>query len=190
MSQLQLFNPKLICLAGGIGSGKSEVARHLEKKYGFAREPFSKPLKQMLHAFGLTKEHTDGVLKNKPCDILGGKTPRHAMQTLGTEWGRDQITSNIWVRHWAARVLAHRKSNTHVVEEGTRFINEIKACRALGGALIYICRANGNKEADAHVSEQGDLMHEANYVIQNTKDIPALHKEIEDIMRFMGVKPL
>ena len=43
----------------------------------------------MLYQLGLGEAHIEGALKEVPCELLGGKTPRYAMQTLGTEWGRD-----------------------------------------------------------------------------------------------------
>lgn len=55
---------------------------------------FADGIKAMLRAFyrmsGLDEEtierKIEGDLKEKPCEVLGGQTPRHALQTLGTEW--------------------------------------------------------------------------------------------------------
>jgi hypothetical protein len=46
---------------------------------------FAGPLKSMCMALGLTEAHIEGHLKEVPCELLCGQTPRHAMQTLGTE---------------------------------------------------------------------------------------------------------
>ena len=40
---------------------------------------------------GMIRRMIDGDLKEAPTPLFEGRTPRHAMQTLGTEWGRDRI---------------------------------------------------------------------------------------------------
>ncbi len=47
-----------------------------------------------------TEDKIEGSLKAKPCSLLAGKTPRHAMQTLGTEWGRNCIGDGFWINLW------------------------------------------------------------------------------------------
>jgi hypothetical protein len=107
----------------------------------------------MLRAIGLDDRHIEGDLKEKPCDLLAGQTPRHAMQTLGTEWGRQCIAPDLWValcRREIALCLAQGES---VVVDDVRFENEAAVIRALGGCVLSIDRAeNADK---SHVSEAG-----------------------------------
>lgn len=160
---------KIIGLVGPAGCGKSSAAVGLSllKDSGFVRRRFAGPLKGMLLALGLTKEHTDGALKETPCDLLGGKTPRWAMQTLGTEWGRQLITEDLWIRAW--RVSLPEGSN--VVIDDCRFPNEEKAIRELGGKIIRINRP-GFVHTVAHESEAHEL--EADAVIMNDTTIEDL----------------
>lgn len=125
---------KVIGLVGRMGSGKSTVANYLTEQYGFKLVKFADPLKDMLRAVGIGEEEIEGHLKNEPCDLLMGKTPRFAMQTLGTQWGRESIHPQLWVRLWLERAGRHNM----VVCDDCRFPNEATTIRENGGKLIRI----------------------------------------------------
>lgn len=146
------MQPKLIVLAGVAGAGKSTIAAELVK-HGYQVVKFAGPLKAMIRALGLTDAEIEGDLKEKPCALLGGQTPRHAMQTLGTEWGRGLIHPDLWVAAWqhaAQRVLA---AGGHVVVDDCRFANELAAAMALGGVAVRLVRDGAGTAA--HASEVG-----------------------------------
>lgn len=144
-----MTKPHLIALVGLAGSGKSTVAKHLTANHGYRVEKFAAPLKDMLRAFGLTDAHIEGDLKEVPCDLLGGRTPRYAMQTLGTEWGRDLIHPSLWPNAWMARARSGL-----VVTDDCRFENEAEAVRRLGGMIVRVVRPSLGNVAD-HASESG-----------------------------------
>ena len=116
-----------IALCGPAGAGKSTVAAFLEREAGCTRHRFAKPLKDMLRAIGLTEREIEGDLKEVPCPALMGRTPRHALVTLGTEWGRDLIHPDLWVNAWHRTLPAG-----NVVTEDLRFRNEWAAASAAG----------------------------------------------------------
>src|ERR1700735_2758688 len=138
----------IIGLTGYKRSGKTEVYRMLNEAVGTAvgsgaiRRRFAQSLKDMLKAVGLEDEHGDGKLKELPCDLLGGQTPRWAMQTLGTEWGRNLIHPNLWVIFWIASTSAVVKAAPWhcVVADDVRFPNEVDAVHSLGGQVWRISR--------------------------------------------------
>lgn len=142
----------IIAFSGLAGSGKSTAAAHLVEARGFARVRFAGPLKAMMAALGLTPAQIDGAEKETPCDLLGGKTPRHAMQTIGTEWGRDLIAPDLWIRAWQAAV-ERLPAGQPVVVDDCRFPNEAAAIRAAGGALVRIIRPGAGSGAAGHSSE-------------------------------------
>lgn len=146
----------IIAFTGLAGSGKSTAAMHLVEHRGFARVRFAGPLKAMMAALGCTPEEIDGDRKEVPCDLLGGRTPRHAMQTLGTEWGRDMIASDLWIRAWQAAV-AKVPAGQPIVVDDCRFPNEADAVRAAGGALIRVVRPGAGAGAAGHSSEGYNL---------------------------------
>lgn len=126
-------------LAGRKSSGKSAVCNRLVAEYGAVKSSFADPLKKMLRTIGLTDDQLWGALKETPDhDTLLGQTPRHAMQTLGTEWGRKLISPDLWARLWLKLEAVERP--TFMVIEDVRFDNEVAAIRQLGGIVIGIER--------------------------------------------------
>ena len=132
---------KIIGITGLSGSGKSTIADILVRDFGFVRVKMAGPLKSMLRAIGLADAEIEGELKNKPCALLGGITPRHAMQTLGTEWGRNCIHKNLWVDLWADDASSALDYGAPgVVCDDVRFANEGDAVRRIGGEIWGVSR--------------------------------------------------
>lgn len=162
----------IVGITGLMGSGKTTAARRLIDVHGFTRHRMAGPLKAMLHCLGLDERHTDGDLKEVPCDLLGGQTPRHAMQTLGTEWGRGLISPDLWISAWRATL-----PEGHVVVDDIRFANEADAVRAAGGIVVRIDRPG--LSASEHESERLDFG--ADHVIANDGPLARLYHEVDRI---------
>ena len=143
---------RIIALSGLAGSGKSTVAACLAAKHGFVRVRFADPLKTMLRAIGLSDDEIEGDGKEKPSALLMGKTPRLAMQTLGTEWGRQIIGPDFWTGLWERTVCDVLDQGGKVVTEDCRFPNEAAAGRKLGGIIWRI--EHPGLLAGAHLSER------------------------------------
>jgi hypothetical protein len=129
----------IIGITGAAGAGKTTAAEELVQSQGFVRVRFAGPLKDMLRSLGLSVEEIDGPLKEQPCALLGGKTPRHAMITLGTEWGRYMIHTDLWINAWKQRVVS-LPEDAKVVCDDVRFPNEVQTIRSMGGRIIHINR--------------------------------------------------
>lgn len=132
--------PRIIALVGNVGAGKSTVAQHLIEQHGYKLVKFAGPLKNMLRAIGLDDEEIEGSRKEVPCDLLCGKTPRHAMVTLGTEWGRDLIGPEFWTGLWMEETAAHLNAGQVVVVDDCRFPNEYEAVKKMRGVAWHIVR--------------------------------------------------
>lgn len=144
---------KLIGLSGRAGSGKTTAADSLVA-VGWMRVKMAGPLKDMLRAIGLTDDHVEGHLKEVPCDLLMGQTPRHAMITLGTEWGRKQINPDLWASVAGERIRLALVAGKRVVVDDIRFENEATVIRRLGGTVVMIRRdavTQINHESEAGV---------------------------------------
>lgn len=144
----------LIGLAGLAGSGKDTLAAVLVEA-GWTHLKFTTVLKDMLrlllsavlHDAAQVERMVDGDLKAVPTPVLGGRTPRHAMQTLGTEWGRQLISPDFWVKLIEYEARHHRK----VVISDVRFPNEVDMIHRLNGEVALIDR--GLSPRDTHASE-------------------------------------
>lgn len=166
----------LIAFTGLAGSGKSTAALHLVNVHGFERIRFAGPLKAMMAALGLTPEQIDGSEKETPCDLLDGRTPRYAMQTIGTEWGRDLIAPDLWIRAWQAALPA----TGNVVVDDCRFPNEARAVEAAGGLLVRIVRDGAGAGAAGHASEAHDLP--AYRIVCNNGTVTDLYRRIDALL--------
>lgn len=158
-----------MAITGFIGSGKDTAAEYLTQNYGFKAVKFADPIKDMMRSIGLTTEELeDRKLKEEPHPLLRGRTPRYAMQKLGTEWGRNLIADEFWTSLWATRCA----SKNLVVTADMRFFNEAAAVERNNGILIRIRRPDTDPPPEVwptlHASE---------------KDIPNLpvHYEIDNV---------
>ena len=143
---------EIVALVGAAGCGKSTVAEILQGM-GYHRLKFSQPLKDMLKAIGLTDECTEGKLKEVPCDLLSGQTPRYAMQTLGTEWARVIMAKDFWLNLWRTKAQQYDK----IVAEDCRFANEAALVKSMGGNLWRINRLGYDYNGHSSETEMEDL---------------------------------
>ncbi len=142
---------RLVGFCGPIGAGKTTAARLLVAQ-GFERVRLAEPLKNMLRALGLTESEIDGSDKEKPSDLLCGATPRWAMQSIGTEWGRQCLGADFWVRAWAKIADEKLARGVPVVVDDVRFSNEAQAIWDRDGLLIRVQRPG--LATGVHASEQ------------------------------------
>lgn len=145
--------PDVVAFTGQAGAGKSTATRFLVDELGYTLVKFAGPLKDMMRAIGLGEDQIEGEFKEAPTVYLCGHTPRHAMQTLGTEWGRKCIGDDFWVGIWASRVDTVLKQGGRVVVDDCRYPNEAVAIRKLGGDILEIVGRGGI--AGGHESERG-----------------------------------
>jgi hypothetical protein len=155
----------IVGFAGRIGSGKSTAAFEMCKVGGFQRVRFAGPLKKMMAALGLTTAQIDGNEKELPCELLCGKSPRQAMQTIGTEWGRNLVGGQLWVNAWKHAVM-RLPAHVRVVADDVRFANEAEAIREMGGVVVRIDREVTASSNSNHASEAFEF--DVDHVIANT----------------------
>lgn len=100
---------------------------------------------------------------------------RYLLQVLGTDWGRDRISPNLWVDLWKARAtqLCARDADVTVVADDVRFDNEAEAIQALGGYVVRIESSRGadrittNNGVQKHASEAGIDPELIDYTVNN-----------------------
>lgn len=179
------FRVRTIGICGPAGAGKSTAAERLVERWRFNRVRFAGPLKAMMLALGCSAEQVDGALKEVPSPLLCGRTPRQAMQWLGTEWGRDLIGRELWIEAWRSAVeaspgfwSADRGWDRLIVADDVRFANEAQAIRDRGGIVLRVERLGaGSTSGSEHASEKPDF--EPDRVILNDGSVPEFLMQID-----------
>lgn len=160
---------RLIGIAGQARSGKDTLASYmLDNLDGiWLRSSFADPIKDMLRAIGVDcSDDAKAVI-----DEYFGVTPRHMMQTLGTEWGRNLIDNDIWVK-----AFARLNAGMCVIVPDVRFENEAELVRQ-HGVLIHLTGRGGI--AGNHVSENPIGFKEGDIVIDNSRDLAWLYAQVD-----------
>lgn len=165
-------------------SGKTFTATVLSNQ-GFKPISFAEPLKRMacvfLNSFGYREDEAVRLVwvdKHKMIPEIGC-TGRHVLQRLGTEWGRQQIADDVWIRCWEARVM---RAPGDVVTDDVRFLNEAQAIKAAGGEMWKIVRPSAERNT-SHVSEGGlDDWDGFDVVIDNDGSLESFRRKIDAVI--------
>lgn len=164
----------LIGIAGHKQSGKTTLAEMLCQRLNLPHDSFAAPIRRAVaDILGISVDALE-VRKETPIKWLGGQTPRHLMQTLGTEWGRQMIDGELWVK-----ALIQRSGGSGAVVSDVRFPNEAEAIRNSGGKVIRLIRP-GFQTQDHHLSEvplPADLVDAE--IVNDGPAFELLHKALE-----------
>lgn len=173
----------IVGFAGRRRSGKDTAAQVLVQA-GFERVLFAGPLKNMIRCLlreqgvpdDVTEAMIEGHLKETPSPFLNGRSARHAMQTIGTEWGRELIDENLWVDATMRAARQHRR----VVITDCRFPNEVAAIKAAGGTVVRVTRPWTS--TDTHPSEALIDTLEVDHELVNDGTIGQLQDKVRDLL--------
>ena len=190
----------LIGVVGLIGSGKGTVSDRLEQKHNFRKDSFAKSLKDAVSSmFNWDREMLEGktdesrAWREKP-DVFWSKrfgkdvTPRWVLQYFGTEVMRQGMHDSIWIDSCMARY-----DGKPTVIADTRFENEIKIIREMGGSILLVKRGQdpdwftdyveGNVvPKNVHLSEYAWAKSEYDNLITNDGTLEELHLKIDNLV--------
>ena len=190
----------LIGVVGLIGSGKGTVSDRLEQKHNFRKDSFARSLKDAVSSmFNWDREMLEGkteqsrAWREKP-DVFWSKrfgkdvTPRWVLQYFGTEVMRQGMHDSIWIDSCMARY-----DGKPTVIADTRFENEIKIIREMGGSILLVKRGQdpdwftdyveGNVvPKNVHLSEYAWAKSEYDHLITNDGTLEDLHSKIDDLI--------
>lgn len=207
----------LISITGFIGSGKDTVANYLTTNHGFKKESWAGSLKDAVaHVFGWDRELLEGTTKysrewREQVDPWWSErlnipqlTPRWILQQWGTDVARRHFHNDIWIASVENKL---RNTKDDIVLTDTRFPNEIKAIKQLGGTTIRINRgARPDWYDDAvaanvgpkhltwalstdrlhklgiHPSEYSSVGLKYDYEIENDGTIDELHQKVKTLI--------
>jgi hypothetical protein len=172
--------PHLIALHGRARTGKDTAGEYLADRYRYALMSFAGPLKAGLAAM-IPGWETHLERKEDQIGWLG-KSPRQLMQTLGTDWGRDQVHPELWLRIAEQRLRDLRASGLELIcFTDCRFENEAQWVRSLGGVVWHLRRDNA-PDVQGHASERGVAFGDTDWMILNNDSLDALYSRIDDII--------
>lgn len=163
----------LIGITGRAGAGKDTVGRILRDSYAVALTSFAAPMKQMICTLLNVEYEMWEDREWKEATIPGvNYSPRQLAQTLGTEWGRNTLDEDFWVR-MALKHAEHAQAqlpNWDVAFTDCRFENEAAAIRSRGGMIWHIIRPGDDDATKSqHASEAGiKFVPSTDFAIENS----------------------
>lgn len=171
---------KLVGLTGLPQAGKDTVAAALANTHEFARMSFAGPIKDgLVVMLGLNRQDFEDAAAKEVVVPWIGKTPRQLMQTLGTEWGRDLVHPEIWIRHAQRRLDNYRRFSANVVVTDVRYPNEAAWLRKNGGELWHILRKDAPNVVNIHTSNIPlAVLPGADSVIHNDQGLSQLEDQV------------
>lgn len=195
-----MSTPFIIGITGPAGSGKDTVAKMLRYSFQHCLRPrqtktmaLAEPIKQFCAVvFDWPNDRLFGESKLRDVPDADGLTPRHALQTLGTEWGRT-LREDVWIdlllrtinRHHDEQMQYRKQVVVYLVPD-VRFPNEARRIREAGGLILRISGRNGNVGTE-HASEQnfssGELGAQVTHEINNSRDFDHLMSQVYWIVR-------
>lgn len=177
----------LLGLTGPSGSHKTVVARHLAKRHGFKRMHAGMPIKRGLRAgFGLDKAHTAGAAKDRPTMLLGGATPRAAMEAMGT--GIHEVAPSATSAVMVQRIARRLGKGQHVVVDGIRSQEEAATLRKMGGKLIRVNNGGGINPRLPMDKRQADL--KADHELDSSGSKKDLRAAADKLLAALSANPM
>jgi hypothetical protein len=162
---------RLVGFAGPIGAGKNAAAiewgAHVIIEHS---DPIYAALAAMI---GVSPQWLRDH-KDEPVEWLPGRpTVRFLLATMGTEWGREIVSEDLWVELAASRIAIALDSGAMVGVPGVRFLNEAESIRRMGGVVVWIHRP-GVAQARGHSSERSISPADCDWIVSNSGSRKAL----------------
>jgi len=159
-------------------------------------QKFAEPLYQMMYSMFIeTGELDDGEIDKDAIVPFAPNqiTFRKALQTLGTEWGRDVLGGNIWANLLCARISFLPKlfpvlttiPDCTIVVSDCRFVNEATTVReAFSNVEIWSVVRNESDPQTHHRSEQEieTLFAMSDVVIDNNGSFADLETRVQNAL--------
>jgi hypothetical protein len=173
----------IVGITGRANAGKNETARLLGATHIIE---FAEPLYRMISAMTDIPvwKLKDRAFKEQIIPWLG-KSPRHLLQTLGTDWGREMICPDVWIRiakHKIDAAIEETKfcsRGTVIALPDLRFDNEAQMLVDEFGAVILETARPDAPTCVAHVSEAGISRHLIDRTLVNSGTLDEFREVVQ-----------
>src|ERR1035437_3628076 len=151
---------KLIGIHAPLNGGKDTAANYIQAKQPerYGRYAFAQPIKQAcMMMFGFSKDQVEDRALKETIDAFWNFTPRKAMQLLGTEYGRDMLRKDVWIKRAEHEHIKNTSLKRGTIITDVRFENEAEWIRAQPNAMLIYITVPGleRDERYNHASEGG-----------------------------------
>jgi len=132
--------------------------------------------------------------KKDEVDPKWGISPRHVLQSLGTEWGQYKLSEYDSFREKTGRLLWTRSllntigDDDNAVIADVRFPHEADAIKKRGGKIVMIRRPGWPVDM-THDSEKAIEEIKPDYVIRNGLCLDALKDETKKMLNYFSITP-
>lgn len=151
--------PSIIGINGLINSGKDTTASLILEKFPdrYKTYAFAEPLKEaIVILFGFTRQQLEDRVLKEQIDPFWGFSPRNVIQLLGTEYGRNMIRKDVWIKRAQQEFEKNLKNGYGTIITDVRFNNEAEWIRSINGSLIIsVINPYSPINSSSHESEQG-----------------------------------
>lgn len=113
----------IVAFCGSIGAGKTTAATCLREAHGFVGESFAAPLKDL-------------VRQITPDGRIDKVRDRKLLAYIGSDYYRDVVDTDYWVKAFAQRVEPLLAAGRNVVVDDCRFSNELDYIANWPGSVI------------------------------------------------------
>lgn len=195
------MNKKIIAITGIARSGKDTTADYLVKKYGYVRLAYADIMKSILcSTFNITTEELEAY-KNDKYSFLAVFNAKQFMHTY--KYPYDELKVNFrnvlenfgqsmkalfGEKVWSNLIIQKIKELNHdkIVVSDVRFHVEIDGLRENFNDITLLRIVNGRQPASEHASEVQHLEFTNYTLIDNTKDLEWLYKQVDQIAKQKG----
>jgi hypothetical protein len=169
-------------------AGKSTIAKYLED-FDYHLVSFAEPLREMplplLLNLGYSRAAAKQLLRYDKHLLIPalGVTARHLLRTLGTEWGRDCVHPDIWLKTWRARADRLLLAGHNIVCDDLRFPNEAGLLAAYPQAALWRVHRDTAAPPSEHRSDGGlDDYSGFHAQIHNNRTVLDLYERIDGLL--------
>lgn len=172
----------IIGIAGPKNSGKDTFANRFKLYIPCITRAFAEPVKRTCQQlYLLTEEQLYDIEQKEKIDHRWGISPRQMFQQVGTDYVRNQLDPNFFLKHFEFW-YRQQPHGTNIIIPDVRFQNEVDMIHSLGGKVVYIYRPFLPSN-DSHESElSANQLNHIDYTIENCGSLLQFYREIDSFM--------